>query len=83
MPVSESEVPSDTKILRSRYVFKKATDSKGDFKKFKVRLVARGDLQDPRTYDETYAGTCQRKSIMLLLGIANRRKWRISTADIS
>ena len=83
VPVSESEVPSDAKILRSRYVFKKATDSKGDFKKFKVRLVARGDLQDPRTYDETYAGTCQRKSIMLLLGIANRRKWRISTADIS
>ena len=45
--------------------------------------MARGDLKDPRGYDETYAGTCQRKSIMLLLGMANRRGWRISTADIS
>ena len=80
VPVSESP---DARILRSRYVFKNATDSKGEFKKFKVRLVARGDLQDPRIYDEAYSGTCQRKSITLLLGIANRRGWRISTADIS
>ena len=70
-------------MVRSRYLFKKATDSKGEFKKFKVRLAARGDLQDPRTYDETYAGTCQRKSIIPLLGVANRSGWRISTANIS
>ena len=54
-------------------MFKKATDSNGDLKKFKVRLVARGYLQDPRTYDENYAGTGQRISIMLLLGITNPR----------
>ena len=37
--VTESEVPTDIKILRSRYVFKKATDSKGDLKKFKFDLL--------------------------------------------
>ena len=51
-------------------MYKKTINSRVDLKKFKVRLVARGDLQDPRTYDETYACTYQRKSIMLLLGIA-------------
>ena len=39
VPAAESEVPPDAKILRSRYVFKKATDSKGDLQRFKVHLV--------------------------------------------
>ena len=55
----------------------------GSIKKYKVRLVARGDLQDPSTYNETYASTCQRKAVMLLLSLANQRNWEISTADIS
>ena len=28
-------------------------------KKHKVRLVARGDLQDPSTYGDTYAGAAK------------------------
>ena len=71
-PIEESDVPEGVTIFKSKYIFKKATDSRGDLKKFKIRLVARGDPQDPRSYDETYAGTCQRKAIMLLLGIATR-----------
>ena len=65
------------------YVLKTALHADGSVKKYKVRLVAKGDLQDPSTYNETYAGTCQRKAAMLLLSIANQKDWEIATADIS
>ena len=81
--VQRSEVPKGQKIIKSLYVLKLATHADGTAKKYKVRLVARGDLQDPTTYNETYASTCQRKAVMLLLSIANQRNWEIATADIS
>jgi hypothetical protein len=81
--VNRVDVPNDAKIIKSMYVLKVATHADGSPKKFKVRLVARGDLQDPSTYNETYASTCQRKAVMLLLSIANQQDWSISTADIS
>ena len=55
-----------------------ATDLRGDLKKLKVRLIVRDNLQDPRTFNEAYAENNQRKSTMLLPGVA-----KISTADIS
>ena len=58
-------------------------NAQGEVAKYKVRLVARGDLQDPSTYGDTYAGAAQRKSVMLLLNLANYYDWQISTADIT
>ena len=81
--MSKEDVPEGTKIIKSMYVLKTALHADGSIKKYKVRLVARGDLQDPSTYNETYASTCQRKAVMLLLSIANQKNWEISTADIS
>jgi len=58
-------------------------NAQGEVAKYKVRLVARGDLQDPSTYGDTYAGAAQRKSVMLLLNLANYYDWQIFTADIT
>ena len=81
--VSRDDVPEGFKIIKSMYVLKRVLHADGTVKKYKVRLVARGDLQDPSRYNETYASTCQRKAVMLLLSIANQKDWEISTADIS
>ena len=81
--MSKEDVPDGSKIIKSMYVLKTALHADGSIKKYKVRLVARGDLQDPSTYNETYASTCQRKAVMLLLSIANQKNWEIATADIS
>ena len=67
----------------SKHELKLAIHTNRSIKKYKVRIVARGDLQDPSIYNETYAGTCQREAVMLLLIIANKPGWEISTADIS
>ena len=64
-------------------MLKTALHADGSVKKHKVRLVARKDLQDPSTYNETHASTCQRKAVMLLLSTANHRNLEISIADIS
>ena len=81
--MSRDEVPKGSKIIKSLYVLKTALHADGSVNKLKARLVARGDLQDPPTYNGTYASTCQRKAVMLLLSIANQRNWEISSADIS
>ena len=71
--VSKEDVPEGSKVIKSMYELKTALHADGSIKKYKVRLVARGDLQDPSTYNETYASTCQRKAVMLLLSIANQK----------
>jgi hypothetical protein len=71
------------KILKSKYVFKTARHADGSLKKFKVRLCVRGDLQDPSSYGDTFAGTVQRKAVFLLLAIANHKDLEVATADIS
>ena len=81
--IDRADVPPGVKILKSLYVLKLALHADGSVKKYKVRLVARGDLQDPTTYSETYASTCQRKAVMLLLALANKRDWEIASGDIS
>ena len=81
--VNRDEVPEGTKIIKSLYELKTALHADRSVKKHKVRLAARVDLQDPSTYNETYASTCQRKAVMLPFAIANQRDWNISTADIS
>ena len=50
--VSRDDVPDGIKIIKSLYVLKTVLHADGSLKKYKVRLVARGD---PSTYNETYA----------------------------
>ena len=54
-------IPQNVKIIQAKYVFDIRHHSDGTIKKYKVRFVARGDLQDPTTYSDTYAGTANKK----------------------
>ena len=81
--VEKDQIPQGVKIIHGKYIFDIRRHADGSIKKFKVRLVARGDLQDPSTYGDTYAGTANRKAVMMLLNLANYYQWETSSCDIS
>ena len=59
-------------ILHTKLIFDKRYNPDGSFKKFKARLVARGDLQHPCSELQTYAGTATSSlSILFLLSLQN------------
>jgi hypothetical protein len=62
--------PDKSKIVSSQMNFDIRLTASGDIKKFKARLVARGDMQKPNTYSNTFAETAGSKSINLILSIA-------------
>ena len=51
-------------------------------KKFKARLVARGDLQQWETYNQTYADTIDSKSINMIFAIAAQEDLHLASIDI-
>ena len=78
-------LPPNAKVItgKSKLLFKMVLNPDNTLKKFKVRLVARGDQQRWDTYNETYAGTAKRKSVMLLLNLATALGYHVHTADIT
>ncbi|MEL6606298.1 MAG: reverse transcriptase domain-containing protein [Cyanobacteria bacterium J06614_10] len=57
-------------------------DVKSDLR-FKVRMVARGDLQDPDTYMESYSPVVRISSIRLLLAMSTHYGMEVYSTDIS
>ena len=81
--VQYENIPQNVKIIQAKYVFDIRRHSDGTIKKYKVRLVARGDLQDPTTYSDTYAGTANKKVVLLMLNLANYYDYEVASCDIS
>ncbi|GAA6027315.1 hypothetical protein JCM8202_001647, partial [Rhodotorula sphaerocarpa] len=62
--VDRSEVPSNAKILGSRFVYHRKKDQHGRVTGFKVRLVAQGFTQRPNVdFRETFAPVAKFTSI--------------------
>ena len=51
-PLSSDQIPKN-QILPSKFVFAKRYNADGSFKKYRARLVGRGDLQPWDSYSET------------------------------
>jgi hypothetical protein len=75
-------VPEGHKPVKSKFTFKRVLNPDGTLKKHRVRVVVRGDQQPWQTFNETFAGTAHRKSVMLLLSLAAQEKMEICTADV-
>jgi hypothetical protein len=77
------DTPDPNKIVSSQMIFDIRLTASGDIKKFKARLVARGDMQKPNTYSTTFAETAGSKSINLILSIAAILNLEIFSFDVA
>ena len=68
--------------LYTQLIFDKRYNPDGTFKKYRVRLVGRGDLQPWDTYQDTYAGTANATSINIVLAIAAELDLELEALDI-
>jgi hypothetical protein len=74
--VPVSQVPSGTKILTNKMVYKKKPDL------YKSRLVIRGFSQDLADVGCTFAPVCRMETVRALLNRANRFQWHVRQLDI-
>lgn len=76
--------PSNTKLITSRWIFRKKKDEAGNSIKFKARLVAKGYLQVyGSNFQETFSPVIKLKSIRILLAIAAEMDLEIHQMDIT
>jgi hypothetical protein len=75
-------IPPNHQTVPSMFVFDVRYNSDGTIKKFKCRLVARGDQQDSSTFGDTYADTIASRSINILLSLAALYDLDLQSIDI-
>ena len=65
------DLPVDRQAIENKWIFKKKTDSDGNFTLYKARLVAKGFRQvQGIDYDETFSPVAMLKSVRIMLAIA-------------
>ena len=69
-------------ILPSKLVLAKCWESTGKFKKFKARIVGRGDRYDIDLDVPTYAGTVSSESLRLLIALAAEHDLEMESVDV-
>jgi hypothetical protein len=82
----DSPVPTDIAphlLIRSQLVFDIRYNPDGSVRKYKCRLVARGDLQSWDELRSTYAATASSKSINLLIAIAASLDLDLQSIDVN
>ncbi|TIB82591.1 hypothetical protein E3Q20_04416 [Wallemia mellicola] len=78
------DVPRDTNIVGSRWVFNIKTNAENEPIKWKARLVAQGFSQKPGIdYEETYAPVTSLRIIRLLIAIAVEENLQIHQMDVT
>ena len=71
------------KTIRSAMFLTEKFTASGEFDKLKSRLVAGGDGQDKRLYDNLSSPTVSQETIMMVLAIAAIEKRTVTTIDIT
>ncbi|KAD2393217.1 hypothetical protein E3N88_40194 [Mikania micrantha] len=75
--------PLKSKVVGSKWVFKKKTDMHGNLDTYKARLVAKGFTQTQGVdYDETFSPVAMLKSIRILFAIAAYYDYEIWQMDV-
>jgi Reverse transcriptase (RNA-dependent DNA polymerase) len=77
------DVPSNRKIIGSKWVFKLKCDENGNVVKYKARVVAQGFTQVyGQDYDEVFAPAARAATLRLLLSVAGRNKYTVKHYDV-
>ena len=76
-----SDIPKGS-LLSSKAVFSIVYNPDGSFKKFKARLVARGDMLKNILDPDTFAGTVRSDTLRLLLSLAAEQDMDLVSHDI-
>ena len=78
------EKPEGTRLISSKWVFKRKVDAHGNFDKYKARLVVRGFTQQLGVnYDCTYAPVAKLVTFRILMAIAANHHYIIENLDIA
>ncbi|GKD94178.1 ribonuclease H-like domain-containing protein [Tanacetum coccineum] len=79
-----TELPSDRKTIRSKWVFKNKYKSDGEIERYKARLVAKGFNQKERVdFDETFSLVVKIVTVMCLLNLAVQNSLPLYQLDIN
>jgi hypothetical protein len=76
-----SDIPKGS-LLSSKAIFSIVFNPDGSFKKFKARLVARGDMLKNILDSDTYAGTVRSDTLRLLLSLAAEHDMDLVSHDV-
>ena len=77
------ERPSGVNVIKSRWVYRKKLNSKGEVIEFKARLVAKGFTQvEGVDFKETFAPVAKMKSIRAVCAIAAAKGMKVFQADV-
>jgi hypothetical protein len=79
--ILSNHIPKE-RTIPSKIVFDIRYNANGSVKKFKCRLVARGDKQPWQTYGETYSETASSQSINILFSIIADMDMEMTTLDV-
>ncbi|GJZ83098.1 retrotransposon protein, putative, ty1-copia subclass [Tanacetum coccineum] len=79
----EVDPPSNAKVVRSKWLFKKKTDMDGEVHTYKARLVAKGCTQTYGIdYEETFSPVADIRAIRILIAIAAYYDYEIWQMDV-
>ena len=77
-----TDLPTNAKVIDSKWVFKTKLDQDGNIDRFKARLVVKGCCQRKGIdYQETYSPVVRYNSIRLILGLAVKYDFDIDHMD--
>ena len=81
-PDIDKKIISKNLILPSMLIYDKQYNPDGSFKKYKCRLVIRGDKWFDVYNMNTYASTVKSESVRMLLSIAAIEDWEMESVDV-
>ena len=77
-----TSLPSGHKAVFTKWCFKLKCDEFGNPKRYKARLVVRGDMQSSDTYGETFSPTARWETIRTFIARANALNLEMSHLDV-